>query len=356
MKIKKNFSLKKYNSLKIDAKAKLFVEIKTVEELQRMIKKKYFVDNKFFILGEGSNVLFTEDFDGLVVKNSITSVFIMDKDIWEVNDAIEITASSGIKFDDMIQKFLEFQKENNLSIFGLENLAKIPGSVGSAVVQNIGAYGIELKDLFYDCIVVDLKNREYYNRYCILDKTRCCFGYRNSIFKQKENPYFIIKVSFKIDRKNVIPSLNYPALREKFENITPNEITPQLVYDTVSKIRESKLPSKEEYPNAGSFFKNPIITKNKFISLKLLYPDIVFYDLEDETQKNKVKISAAWLIEKCGLKGRRIGDVGISEKHSLILVNYGKATGKEVVNFANYVIYEVKKKIGVKIEPEVVYV
>ena len=344
--IQENFSLKKYNSLKIDAKAKLFVSIKSLTQLKKLIKENYFINNKFIIIGEGTNILFTKDFDGIVVKND----FQKDFKIRNLNNFIQINSSSGIKFDVLIQRFLKYQKENNMTIFGLENLAKIPGTVGSAVVQNIGAYGVEQKDFISFGIAIDLQTGEKEYFMDLDDKQN--FGYRTSIFKQMETKYFIIEIAYSF-RKSICekPNLNYPALREKFENIDLEEITPQLVYDTVSEIRKKKLPNIKKEPNAGSFFKNPIISKRKFNSLELKYPDIVFYNFED-----KIKISAAWLIEKCGLKGKRIGDVGISKKHSLILVNYGNATGKEVIGFAEFVIKTVNKKFRIMIEPEVIFV
>ena len=346
MKIYENFSLKKYNSLRIDAKAKYFAKITKISQLQQLIKENFFANNKYIILGSGTNILFTKDFDGIVLKNNLTSKFEINN---EANgDTVVITASSGIKFDDMIQRFLEFQKENNLSLFSLENLAKIPGDVGSAVVQNIGAYGVEQKDFFICCQVINLKtgNIEYKN----LDF--CNFAYRNSIFKQKDNPYFILDVIYSNRKKDTLPNLNYPDLKREFENANPAEITPLSIYATVSKIRESKLPDIKKYPNAGSFFKNPMVEKKRFEEVKAKYSDIVFWD----RGAKEVKVSAAWLIEHCGLKGKRIGNVGIHKNHSLILVSYKNATGNEVVAFANFVINEVKAKFGVEIEPEVVYV
>ena len=342
--IYENFSLKKCNSLGIDATAKLFVNIRTFRQLKQLIEKKYFVDNKFIILGSGTNILFTEDFDGIVVRNMLRGGF----SIHNYADKIQIKSYSGCKFDMLIQKFIAEQNRNNEFVFGLENLAKIPGTVGSAVIQNIGAYGVEQKDFFECCKMINVQTGEFKD-FCNID---CNFGYRNSIFKQQKNSYFITSVVYSIKKQfNLLPNLNYPDLRKEFENTKLEGITPQLIYDTVSRIRESKLPNIDKYPNAGSFFKNPIITKNEFNNLKSDYPNIVFYDYV-----NGVKISAAWLIEQCGLKGKRMGNVGIHENHSLILVNYSNATGKEVVAFADFIISEVKSKFGITIEPEVVYV
>ena len=346
-----NYLLNNRNSFKINAKAKYFAKISTMKQLERLIKKNFFIDNKYIILGSGTNILFTDDFDGIVLKNNIKSGYY----IHDLGDSFQIIAHSGIKFDDLIRNFLNYQIEKNEFVFGMENLAKIPGEIGSAVVQNIGAYGVEQKDFFECCYAINLKTCEIK----IFNINDCNFDYRTSIFKQKDNPYFIFKVIYRINKaENFIPNLNYPNLKKEFENnLLKNsknmeKITPHLIYNTVSKIRESKLPDINKYPNAGSFFKNPIITKKKFNELKLKHSDIVSYDYNDK----KVKISAAWLIEECGFKGMRIGDVGVYENHSLILVNYKMATGQEVVDFANNIIKKVKQKFKITIYPEVVYV
>ena len=358
MKIHENFSLKRYNSLKIDVKAKYFVRVNTRRQLEQLIQQNYFNDNKFVILGSGTNILFTKDFDGIVVKNNIASEFVYGKSSCLNKElfTIHLDAHSGMKFDEMLQEFLNFLTEDNLFVFGLENLAKIPGTVGAAIVQNIGAYGVEQKDFLSSFYVIDLRTGKcgpiHTTPSGFDDDNNCIFGYRTSVFKQKDNPLFILYVrySFKVSEHNT-PILTHPDLKKRLKNVNRKEITPQLIYDTVSEIRASKLPDVKQYPNAGSFFKNPIITKEQLKTLKQKFPDIVFYDYGDE-----IKVSAAWLIEYCGLKGVRVGDVGTHKKHSLILVNYGNATGQEVVDFANHIITVVKSKFNIVLEPEVVYI
>lgn len=339
----KNFSLKTYNSFGVEASAKLFTAVKTTKHLKRMVRNNYFTDNKFFILGSGTNTLFTEDFDGIVVKNSLRSTF----EIRNTDTELQIIASSGFKFDELIRRLIKYQNKTNEFYFGLENLAKIPGDVGAAVVQNIGAYGVEQKDFFVSCEVVNLETGEVET----FQNADCNFGYRTSIFKQNDKKYFVTRVIYSYNKSvNHLPCLYYPALRDEFEDMK-GRVTPQIIYNTVSGIRDSKLPNISKFGNAGSFFKNPIITKKKFDALKLKYSDIVSYDCDD-----KIKISAAWLIEKCGFKGKRFGSVGVYDRHSLILINFGKATGQDIVDFAECIVWEVKQRFGITIEPEVVYV
>ena len=356
MDIKENFSLKNFNSLKIDAKAKYFVVVNSINEIIKLISQKIFEKNNFIILGGGTNILFTKDFDGIVIKNNICNSL----NFKNLETKIEILADSGIIFDELIQKEIEFQNNlkfrNNLksqnnfkiNVFGLENLAKIPGNVGSAVVQNIGAYGVEQKDFFNYCKAINLISGEIKTFY----KENCDFDYRFSIFKQENNPFFITEVCYMLDKLNK-PNIEYPDLTKIFNNLVNKiEISPKNIYNELEKIRKNKLPDVEKFPNVGSYFKNPIIEKKQFDELKSNFSDIKYFNSEN----NFIKISAAWLIENCNLKGKKIKNVGIFDKHSLIIVNYGEATGQEVVYFSGFIIQEVEKKFGIKLEPEVVYI
>jgi UDP-N-acetylmuramate dehydrogenase len=335
--------LKTYNSFGIDVKAKMLADVRTLKHLKRMVRNNYFTDNKFYILGGGTNTLFTEDFDGLVVKNNLKSTF----EIRNTETEFQIIASSGFKFDELIRRVIKYQNKTNEFYFGLENLAKIPGEVGAAVVQNIGAYGVEQQDFFVSCEVVNLETGEVET----FQKADCNFDYRTSIFKQNDKKYFVTRVIYAYNKSvNHLPCLHYPDLRDEFEDMK-GRVTPQIIYNTVSGIRDSKLPNLHKFANAGSFFKNPIITKKKFNALKTKYSDIVSYEHND-----KMKISAAWLIEKCGFKGKRFGSVGVYDRHALIIISFGRATGEDIVEYAECIAWEVKQRFGVTIDPEVVYV
>jgi UDP-N-acetylmuramate dehydrogenase len=341
MNIKNNFSLAKYNSLNVNAQAKFFADIQSEEQLFELIHNNYFNEHKFIILGEGTNILFAKDFDGIVLHNKITQQVC---EFIENEKTIEVHCSSGIAFDDLINKLIVFLQANNIIAFGMENLAKIPGNVGSAVVQNIGAYGVEQKIFFKYCNTLNLltseKKKFFYDD--------CKFNYRSSFFKTNTNPFFITDVCYSIPKNNS-PILTYPELKNATnEN---SNLSVQQIYDLISDIRANKIPDINEFPNAGSFFKNPIVSKPKYQQLEKKFPNIKSFQIG-----NEIKIPTAWLIEQCGLKGYRKGDVGIYEKHALIVVNYGNANGKNILDFSNYVIQQVKEKFHVEIEKEVVVV
>lgn len=343
MKIYNNFSLEKYNTLQVNVLAKHFVEVDKIETLISLINNETFKNNKYTILGKGSNILFTQDYDGIIIKNKIISNLIIN----DFDDKIEIVAASGICFDDMIKQLLDYQKQNNTCIFGLENLAQIPGEVGSAVVQNIGAYGVEQQDFFSYCKTINIETGETF----IFNKDECKFGYRTSIFKHKDNTHFISEVCYILYKANKY-NISYPDVHKIIHSKTKKcQITPQLIYDIVTEIRKNKLPDINEYPNAGSFFKNPVISHEQFLALKETYPNINAYNVG-----NDMKIPAAWLIENAGIKGRNTEKVSVYHKHALIVVNYGQATGQEVVEFANLIIDKVYNVFKVKLEPEIVYI
>ena len=334
MKILKDFSLKKLNSFSVEAKASYFLKTNSIEEIQELIRTDFLTKNKFFILGGGYNVLFTKNFDGIILKFIDNTIKIKQTDKETI-----FLVSAGVIWDDFVKKTVENQ------VVGFGNLAKIPGNVGSAAVQNIGAYGVEQCDFFKYLEAIDLTN----GKKEIFDKKACKFEYRNSFFKNINNKFLITKVCYAFPKENKF-CLNYPDLKKKLENKT---ITTKLVYQTVSEIRSEKLPDPEHTPNVGSFFKNPVIDVNLFNDLRKKYPEIKYFNTDSN---DKIKIPAAWLIEKCNWKGKRIGNVGVYEKHSLIIISNGRATGKEIYDFAQKIISSVFEKFGINLEPEVVII
>lgn len=334
MKILENISLKKYNSFGIDASARYFVEINDEKDLLNLIDSEIFINNKHFVLSGGSNVLFLRDYNGLIIKMNIKSIQILK----ETEDYALVSASAGENWHD----FVEYCVKNGY--YGLENLAYIPGLVGSAPVQNIGAYSVEQSDYFHHLRGFNLLT----NNFITLDNSDSNFSYRDSIYKRiLKNKFIITNVVYKLNKK-FTPKLNYKELNEKFSDKIP---TAKEVFDSIIEIRKSKLPEPEKIGNAGSFFKNPTVPKEQFLELKNNFPDINGF----ESPKG-VKLSAAYLIEKCGLKGKKYSmnsDVRVYEKHSLILVNYNNASGEDIFNLSTEVINAVYDKFGIELEREV---
>jgi len=335
MQIENNISLKPRNTFGVDVKAKYFVEVYNINELKELLSDEKYSGVKKIILGGGSNVLFTKDFEGLVIVLS-------NKDIKVISQNYEsffIEADAGVEWDE----FVKYCVDNNYT--GLENLSLIPGKVGAAPIQNIGAYGVEVKDFIEKVNIILLDNLEIKT----LSNSECKFGYRDSAFKQSLKGMFIItSVLFRIP-KNPIFNIGYEAIKNYFKNNEISKINSESIRNAIISIRRSKLPDPNEIGNAGSFFKNPIISKLKYGVLKNEYPELNGY-FESE---NAVKISAGWLIEKCGLKGKRTGDVGVHDKQALVLVNYGSATGTEIVEFSKMIQQEVKNKFDINIFNEV---
>ncbi len=335
MKSIKNFQLKNINSFSVSAVAQEYIEIESPEELSTLIKNKIF-EKKYYIIGTGSNTLFTNDFPGTVIHYTAKNCEIISN---PVSDSIDFIAEAGLLWDDFVQLAIE----NNT--YGFENLADIPGTVGAASVQNIGAYGVDQSIFFKYLEAIDTTTGEKK----IFQKHECDFSYRTSKFKTTKNKYFVIKVCYELSLlgKKSVFCTSYPDLEHELEK--NNKISPQIISEVIRKIRKSKLPNLQELPNAGSFFKNPIVTQDFFSKLVKKYPDIKFFN-----EGENIKISAAWLIEKCNWKGKRIGNTGTYEKHSLILVNYGNATGEEIFQLANNIILDVADKFNIKLEPEVI--
>jgi UDP-N-acetylmuramate dehydrogenase len=331
MQIQKNISLLPYNSFHLDARADEFVSVTSVEDLQNVLDKK----EPRLILGGGSNILLTRNQDGLVVKMDITGI----DEVKEDNNHVYVRAGAG----EVWHEFVEYTMKKNWG--GLENLSLIPGNVGAAPIQNIGAYGVELKDIFYELEVYDREEKKVYS----FGVNDCQFGYRDSIFKSaKKNRYIILNVTLVLDKN---PELNtsYGAIREELRKMNVSSPRIQDVSQAVIRIRRSKLPDPAEIGNAGSFFKNPVVDHAVFLSLSNQYPDMPAYPHEDKS----VKLAAGWLIEQCGWRSYRKGDAGVHAHQALVLVNYGKATGKEIFDLSEKIQKSVQKKFGVTLEREV---
>ena len=287
------------------------------------------------ILGDGSNILFTNYFDGIVISIKIKGMKIIDYD----DDFVMIEVSAGENWHNFIKTCIKNK------YYGLENLALIPGTVGAAPVQNIGAYGVEQSDCCYSVVGYDVEEKvlKTYN------SEQCEFSYRNSIFKNKLSQRFIITSAiYKLSRK-FQPILRYNELSQEVNKFCIQNPDAQYIYDTICRLRTKKLPNFEKLGNAGSFFKNPEINLSQLNEIKTKYENVPYFLIND----NKYKIPAAWLIETCGLKGFRIGDAGVYESHSLVLVNYGSASGEQILNLAKLIIQKVFEEFGINLEPEV---
>lgn len=334
--MQENFSLKPFNTFGVEAKAKYFVEVNTVEELIKTLKHAHIQPLPLLFLGGGSNILFTKDFDGLAIQLNLKGI---SEEFLNENEVL-VTAKAGENWHEFVMFCL------NKNYGGLENLSLIPGNVGTSPMQNIGAYGTEIKDHFVNCKVLNLKTLEVEN----FDLEKCRFGYRDSIFKQEgKNQYVILEVSFKLTTQNHTTKTEYGAIKSELENLGIINPTIQDVSKAVINIRQSKLPDPKKIGNAGSFFKNPTIPLAQFEVLKLKFDNIQGYP-----NGNFVKVPAGWLIEQCGWKGKQIGNVASHQLQSLVIINAtGNASGKEIFDFSTLIIDSVKVKFGIELEREV---
>lgn len=334
MQIQTNFSLKKHNTFGIEAKAKQFVAVHSKEELQSILENH--ASDKKFILGGGSNMLLTQDIDALVIHVDLKGKKIIKED----DDFVWVESQAG----EVWHEFVLWTIDQNFG--GLENMSLIPGNVGTTPVQNIGAYGTEIKDTFVSCEAMNILSQEMKT----FTKEVCNFGYRESIFKQEAKDKFIItSVVFKLTKRNHKINTSYGDITKELEN--KNITTPTLkdVSNAVIAIRQSKLPDPKELGNSGSFFKNPVISKEQFLKVQEQFPDVKFF----EVSPKEVKVPAGWLIEHTGLKGYRKDDAGVHKNQALVLVNYGNATGQEILALSKYVQKKVFDKYGIAIEAEV---
>jgi len=334
MHIESQKHLKRYNTFGIDVMAKKFVSVPSVSDLKTILKKHS--GKPLFLLGGGSNMLLTKNIEALVVHLDLKGISIVSK-----NDAfVQLKVMAGENW----HEFVQYCIKNNYG--GLENLSLIPGNTGTAPIQNIGAYGVELKDTFVSCEALHIKTQELKT----FSKAACQFGYRNSVFKNElKGDYIITSVTFQLTTNNHRLKTGYGAIQEQLvsKNITNPSIKD--ISEAVIAIRQSKLPDPKELGNSGSFFKNPIISSEEFQQFRTHHPEAPFY----EVSPTQFKIPAGWLIEKAGFKGKRFGDAGVHKNQALVLVNYGNATGEEIWELALKIQEKVKSQFGIYIQPEV---
>lgn len=336
MQIERNISLKPLNTFGLEAKAKLFIDVTSIEELQDALASDPAKQNDLMILGGGSNILLTQDFDGLVIKNSIKGKEV----IHETEDFVLVKVGAGENWHEFVLYALD------KGWGGIENLSLIPGTVGAAPMQNIGAYGVEIKEVFEHLIAVHIETGEIEK----FNKDECRFGYRESIFKNKvKGEYVIVHVVLKLTKREHHLNTSYGAITQTLEEMKIKKPTIRDISSAVIKIRQSKLPDPAKIGNAGSFFKNPTIDKIQYEELKTEYPEIPGYELPDDG----VKIPAAWLIEQCGWKGVKKGDIGVHKNQALVLVNYGGGKGTDLKALAEDIKDSVIKKFGIELNPEV---
>jgi UDP-N-acetylmuramate dehydrogenase len=333
--IQENFSLKSFNTLGVQSIARYYTEITSQSEINELIANPIIHSLPVLILGTGSNILFTTNFEGFVVKNSLKGIEVLEED----KEKVIIKVSSGENWSN----FVDYCTDKGY--YGLENLAMIPGTVGATPVQNIGAYGVELEDCFYKLDALELHSHKI-KSFTLKD---CDFGYRDSIFKSKyQRKYFILSVTFKLSKKPVL-KVEYDDIKNEIAAKGITDLTPQRLKDIIICIRQNKLPDPAIVKNAGSFFKNPVVKEKFFNELKSDYPDIRGIHVGS----SMIKIPAAWLIEQTGWKGVKEGNVGVYSKHSLVLVNHGNASGKEIYDFACRIIDSVHIQFGIDLEFEV---
>jgi UDP-N-acetylmuramate dehydrogenase len=337
VKIYKDYPLENLNTLGVNAKASLFADISNEEQLIEIICDDSYKNMNKMVLGGGSNVLFVNDFRGLILKMDIKGISVLKKE----NDNVWVKAGAGELWHDLVM----YCVQNNFA--GVENLSLIPGTVGAAPMQNIGAYGVEIKDVFDSLEAIDLTTGEKK----VFKKEDCKFGYRDSVFKHKlKGRYIITSVILRLNKKPVF-HLSYGTLQSTLEEMgyKNNNLTIKAVSDAVIKIRKSKLPDPEEIGNAGSFFKNPEISITRFKKLKLKYDGIPGYPVDT----NKIKVPAGWLIQQCGWKGKIVGNTGTYKNQALVLVNHGNASGREIFNLSSEILKSVKDKFSITLEREV---
>jgi UDP-N-acetylmuramate dehydrogenase len=336
--IQENIPLKQYNTFGIAANARYFVEVNSVDELKAILQNTDFEGVKRLILGGGSNMLLLNDFDGLVIKMNLGGIEIIKQD----EEHIYIKAGAGVVWHELVMHCVA----NNYA--GIENLSLIPGTVGAAPMQNIGAYGVEIKDVFEELEALNIETLEVEK----FDLPTCRFGYRESIFKHEaKGKYVILNVTFRL---NKTPNFNtsYGAIKDTLTAMGISEMSIKAVSDAVIHIRQSKLPNPAEIGNAGSFFKNPEIPKSHFDKLKEQYPNIPSYPIDENT----VKVPAGWLIEQAGWKGQRFGEVGVHAKQALVLVNYGGGKGQEIKELSEKIQASILEKFGIKLNAEVNFI
>jgi UDP-N-acetylmuramate dehydrogenase len=331
--VHKNISLSQYNTFGIAAFAKFIAFPATTEEIISLLKSQHHEYNPKVVIGGGSNILFTKDFEGLLIHPEIKGIEI----IKETKDIILVRAGCAENWDD----FVKYCVNNDWG--GIENLSFIPGTVGASPVQNIGAYGVEVKDMIekVETIMFDSAKKR------VFSAKECNFGYRDSIFKHElKHKCIITHVTFRLTKQHIFRT-HYPDVEKALDNYPDTTI--QYIREAVIAIRRQKLPDPEQLCNAGSFFKNPVVDEEKANEIRRFYPTMPVY----KSDGNKVKLSAAWLIETVGWKGRKINNVGTYKKQPLVIVNYGNASGQEILEFARKIQQAVQQQFAIMLEPEV---
>ncbi len=333
--ISSNISLKPYNTFGIEAFAKYFTSIDTIENIKELLQSTEYKNNERLILGGGSNMLLTKNVDAIVVKNNLKGITVVN----ETAEHVFVKCAGGEVWHEFVMWCI------NQNYGGLENLSLIPGCTGASPMQNIGAYGVEIKDTFYELEAVHAITGEEKT----FSKSDCEFGYRESVFKhQLKNQFIITSVTFQLS-KNPSFHIEYGAIKQELDTMNISELSIKAISQAVINIRSSKLPNPKEIGNAGSFFKNPEVSSNVYERLKNEFQNLVAYPLEN----GNYKLAAGWLIEQSGLKGYRVGDAGVHKLQALVLVNYGGATGNEIYDLSTHVLKTVHDKFGVALEREV---
>ena len=333
---KENVDLFPYNTFGIHAKARYLVTVKSLEEAREVFRSDLFKENRSMILGGGSNILLTNDFDGLVIKNELRGITTVRQD----DQQLDLKVGSGESWHNLVI----YCVERNLG--GIENLSLIPGTVGAAPMQNIGAYGAEIKDVIQSVEALEIRTgslREF-------TRDECAFGYRESVFKQHlKDQYFISSITLSLTKKDHRFNTSYGAIREVLAEKNVTDVTIKAVSDAVIEIRRKKLPDPAVIGNAGSFFKNPSVDSATFEALKRNYPAVPSFPGEH----NLIKIPAAWLIEQCGWKGKTIDNIGVHKHQALVLVNYGHGEGRNIWQLAMEIQSSVKERFNILLHPEV---
>ncbi len=335
MPMRENVSLKNLNTFGIEAKARYFIEINSEDELKSFLLQHKKTALPLLVMGGGSNMLFFKDFDGIVLKNNLNGISVVE----ENETYVKVRVGAGEVWHNVVM----WSVEKNLG--GLENLSLIPGTAGAAPIQNIGAYGVEIKNslVAVEAMAIDSAEKK------VFSNQECEFGYRNSVFKNAVKGKYIITAIILELKKQPQFKTEYGAIQSELEKLGITTLSVKAISDAVIAIRKSKLPDPAMIGNAGSFFKNPEITDKEFEKIKQQHPNIPHYPAGE----NKIKLAAGWLIEQCGWKGFREGDAGCHKNQALVLVNYGNATGAEIYNLALKIKESVYNHFGVHIEPEV---
>ncbi len=332
--IQQNISLRPYNTFAIDAKAKFFIEINGIEDLSDALQLEGYPNR--LVLGGGSNILITEDLDALVLHINLKGIEVVGQE----DDFVLVKAMAGENWHQFVMWTLE------RDYGGLENLSLIPGNTGTAPIQNIGAYGVELKDVFHSCEAMDIATQEIR----AFNRNDCRFGYRDSFFKNEgRGKYIILSVTFKLSSKDHQLHTSYGAIEKQLRSQEIDDPDIRDISNAVIAIRSSKLPDPAKIGNSGSFFKNPVLTEQAYQAFEKKFPDAPVYS----TEEGLFKVPAGWLIEKAGFKGMRRGDAGVHEKQALVLVNYGHARGTEILDLSSEIQKKVEDLFGIRLEAEV---